>query len=67
MAEVSEELEQKVLYYLGTVSEAKIGTIAKAVGESKMTVGKALAKLADNDKVEYIGYGGSSAVKLKRE
>ena len=64
MAEVTEELKQKVLDYLGTVPHAKNKEVAKAIGEEKQVVDKAIAALSKEDKVEYI-YLGASFVKLK--
>ncbi len=63
-AEVSEELKQKVLDYLGTVSKAKNREVAKAVGEDKLLVDKAIAALSKEDKIEYL-YLGTSYIKLK--
>lgn len=63
-AEVSEELKQKVLNYLGTVSKAKNREVAKAVGEEKPLVDKAITALGKEDKIEYL-YLGTSYIKLK--
>jgi Mn-dependent DtxR family transcriptional regulator len=64
MAEVTEELKQKVLEYLGTVPHAKNKEVARALGEEKGLVDKAIADLAKNDQLEYV-YLGASFVKLK--
>jgi Mn-dependent DtxR family transcriptional regulator len=64
MAEVTDELKQKVIEYLGTVPHAKNKEVAKAIGEDKHLVDKAIAELSKEDKVEYI-YLGASFVKLK--
>ncbi len=64
MAEVTEELKQKVLEYLGTVTKAKNREVARALGEDKGVVDKAIAELAKEDKIEYV-YLGASFVKLK--
>ena len=64
MAEVTEELKQKVLDYLGTVPHAKNKEVAKAIGEEKQVVDKAISALSKEDRVEYI-YLGASFVKLK--
>ena len=64
MAEVTEELKQKVMQYLETVSKSKNREVAKAIGEDKALVDKAIAELAKEDKIEYI-YLGASFVKAK--
>lgn len=64
MAEISEEeLEQKILKYLGTVTEIKPGAVAKAVGGDPMRVKKLLGKMSEEGKVEFT-YKGTSFVKL---
>jgi hypothetical protein len=62
--EVTEELKQKVLDYLETVTKAKNRDVAKALEEDKGLVDKAIAALSKEDKIEYI-YLGTSFVKLK--
>jgi len=62
--EVTEELKQKVVAYLETVSKSKNREVAKAIGEDKALVDKAVAELAREDKIEYI-YLGASFIKLK--
>ena len=62
--EISEELKQKVIQYLETVSKSKNREVAKAIGEDKAVVDKAVAALAKEDKIEYI-YLGASFIKLK--
>lgn len=64
MAEVTEELKQKVIDYLATVPHAKNKDVARAIGEEKQFVDKAIAALSKEDKVEYI-YLGASFIKLK--
>lgn len=65
MAEgISEELKQKVVQYLETVTKAKNREVAHAIGEDKGLVDKAIAELAKEDKIEYI-YLGASFIKLK--
>ncbi len=61
---MSEELRQKILEYLATVSKAKNRDVARAVGEEKRLVDKAIAELSKEGKVEYI-YLDTSYVKLK--
>ena len=43
-AEVSEELKQKVLQYLGTVTKAKNREVARAIDQEKTIVDKAIAE-----------------------
>ena len=62
--EVSEELKEKVLAYLGTVTKAKNRDVARALGEEKGLVDKAISALSKEDKIEYL-YLGTSYVKLK--
>ncbi len=64
MAEVTAELKQKVIDYLATVPHAKNKDVARALGEEKQLVDKAIAELSKEDKVEYI-YLGASFIKLK--
>lgn len=62
--EVSEELKQKVLQYLESVTKGKNREVARAIGEDKSLVDKAIAELAREDKIEYV-YLGASFIKLK--
>jgi hypothetical protein len=62
--QVSEELKQKVLQYLRTVSKAKNRDVARAIGEEKRLVDKAIADLGNEGKLEYL-YLGTSYVKIK--
>ena len=64
MAEVTDELKEQVIKYLGTVPHAKNREVARAIGEDKALVDKAVAALAKEDKIEYI-YLGASFIKLK--
>jgi Mn-dependent DtxR family transcriptional regulator len=59
-----EELRQKILGYLATVSKAKNRDVARALGEEKRLVDKAIAELGKEGKIEYI-YLDTSYVKLK--
>ena len=61
---VTPELKQKVIDYLATVSKAKNREVAKAVGEDKRVVDKAIAELSKEDRIEYL-YLGASFIKLK--
>jgi Mn-dependent DtxR family transcriptional regulator len=60
----SEELKEKVLEYLGTVSKAKNRDMAKKLGVEKKEVDQAVNELANDDKVEFL-YLGTSYVALK--
>jgi Mn-dependent DtxR family transcriptional regulator len=60
----SEELKEKVLEYLGTVSKAKNRDVAKAIGVEKRQVDQAINELANEDKIEFL-YLGTSYVTLK--
>ena len=62
--EVNEELKQKVLQYLESVTKAKNREVARALGEEKSVVDKAISDLAKDDKIEYV-YLGASFIKLK--
>ncbi len=64
--EISEELKQKVLAYLGTVTKAKNRDVARAIEVEKALVDKAIAALAKEDKIEYL-YLGTSYVQLKNK
>ena len=59
----SDELEQKILEYLGTVTRVKQRAVHDAIGEDKKLVDKAIGKLASEGKVEYL-YLETSYVKL---
>jgi Mn-dependent DtxR family transcriptional regulator len=63
--EISEELKQKVLDYLGTVSKAKNRDVSRAIEVDKALVDKAISALAKEDKIEYL-YLGTSYVTLKK-
>jgi hypothetical protein len=62
--QASEEIKQKVLDYLGTVSKAKNRQVAEAIKEPKPEVDKAINELAKEDRIEFI-YIGTSYVALK--
>ncbi|MCX8023285.1 MAG: hypothetical protein N2745_11000 [Syntrophorhabdaceae bacterium] len=64
MAEVTEELKQKVIDYLKTVTKAKNKEVAREIGEDKHLVDKAIAELGKEGKIEYL-YLGASFIKLK--
>jgi Mn-dependent DtxR family transcriptional regulator len=62
---VTEELKEKVLKYLGTVSKARNRDVARAIEVDKALVDKAISELAKEDKIEYI-YLGTSYIQLKK-
>jgi Mn-dependent DtxR family transcriptional regulator len=62
---VTDELKQRILKYMGTVSKAKNRDVARAIGVEKSLVDKALGELAKEDKIEYQGFGGITYVVLK--
>ena len=62
---VTEELKEKVLKYLGTVSKAKNRDVARAIEVDKALVDKAISELAKEDKIQYL-YLGTSYVQLKQ-
>jgi hypothetical protein len=64
VTEVTDELKKKVIEYLETVPHAKNREVARALGDDKALVDKAIAELAKEDKIEYV-YLGTSFVKLK--
>ena len=65
MSEITgDELEQKILKYLGTVTQVKVRAVHTSIDEDKKLVDKALANLAKKDLVEYL-YLGTSYIKLK--
>jgi Mn-dependent DtxR family transcriptional regulator len=62
---VNEELKDKILKYLGTVSKAKNRDVSRAIEVEKALVDKAISELAKEDKIEYI-YLGTSYIQLKQ-
>ena len=62
---VNEELKDKILKYLGTVSKAKNRDVARAIEIEKALVDKAISELAKEDKIEYI-YLGTSYIQIKQ-
>ena len=63
---VTEELKDKILKYLGTVSKAKNRDVARALEIDKAIVDKGIAELAKEDKIESI-YLGTSYIQLKQK
>ncbi len=62
---MDEELKEKILKHLGTVSQAKNRDVARAIGVEKALVDKAIAELAKEDKIEYLSYGGVTYIAIK--
>ncbi len=58
-----EELEAKVLEFLGTVDKAKNRQIADAIGVKKRDIDAVVADLANAGKIDYL-YLGTSYVTL---
>jgi Mn-dependent DtxR family transcriptional regulator len=61
---MSEELREKILKYLETVSQARNKEVARAVGMEKSLVDKAIGDLAKEGKIEYRSFGGITYVAL---
>jgi hypothetical protein len=61
---MSEELKEKILKYLGTVTQARNREVAKAVGEDKGAVDKFISDLAKDGKIEYRSFGGITYIAL---
>ena len=61
---MNEDLKESILKYLGTVSQAKNKEVARAVGQDKSLVDKAIAELAKEGKIEYRSFGGITYVTL---
>jgi Mn-dependent DtxR family transcriptional regulator len=61
---VDEELKEKILKYLGTVSQARNKEVARAIGMEKALVDKAIGELAKEEKIEYRSFGGITFVAL---
>jgi Mn-dependent DtxR family transcriptional regulator len=61
---MSGELREKILAYLGTVTQARNKEVARGVGVDKGEVDKAIAELAKEGKIEYRSFGGITYVAL---
>lgn len=61
-----EELEAKVLEFLGTKSKAKNREIADALGVKKREIDALVAEMAQDGKIEYL-YLGTSYVTLPKD
>jgi Mn-dependent DtxR family transcriptional regulator len=63
-SKMSEELKEKILKYLGTVSQARNKEVARAVAEDKSLVDKMITELAKDGKIEYRSFGGITYIAL---
>jgi len=63
--EMSEELKEKILKYLESVSQARNKEVSRAIGIEKALVDKAIAELAKEDKIEYRSFGGITYIAIK--
>jgi len=61
---MSEELKEKILKYLESVSQARNKEVARAIGIEKGIVDKAIGDLAKEGKIEYRSFGGITYVAL---
>jgi Mn-dependent DtxR family transcriptional regulator len=61
---MSEELREKILKYLDTVSQARNKEVARAIGMEKGLVDKAIGDLAKEGKIEYRSFGGITYITL---
>jgi Mn-dependent DtxR family transcriptional regulator len=61
---MSEELREKILKYLDTVSQARNKEVARAVGTEKSLVDKMIGDLAKEGKIEYRSFGGITYIAL---
>jgi Mn-dependent DtxR family transcriptional regulator len=61
---MSEELREKILKYLDTVSQARNKEVARAIGMEKRLVDKAIGDLAKEGKIEYRSFGGITYIAL---
>jgi Mn-dependent DtxR family transcriptional regulator len=61
---MSEELKEKILKYLESVSQARNKEVARAIGMDKGMVDKAIGDLAKEGKIEYRSFGGITYIAL---
>ncbi len=61
---MSEEIKEKILKYLSTVTQARNKEVAKAVGEDKGVVDKLITELAKDGQIEYRSFGGITYIAL---
>lgn len=58
------DLKESILKYLATVSQAKNKDVARAIGQEKSSVDKAIGELAKERKIEYRSFGGITYIAL---
>ena len=63
--QISDELKQKILNYLGGVDKVRNRDVARATGADKHLVDKAISELAKADRIEYHSFGGITFLALK--
>ena len=61
---MSEELKEKILKYLVTVSQARNKEVARAVQTDKGLVDKMITELAKDGQIEYRSFGGITYIAL---
>ncbi len=61
---MSEEIREKILKYLDTVSQARNREVARAIGMEKSQVDKVIGDLAKEGKIEYRSFGGITYIAL---
>jgi Mn-dependent DtxR family transcriptional regulator len=61
---MSEEIREKILKYLDTVSQARNKEVARAIGMEKGLVDKMIGDLAKEGKIEYRSFGGITYIAL---
>ena len=61
---MSEELKEKILKFLDTVSQARNKEVARAIGVEKGIVDKAIGDLAKEGRIEYRSFGGITYIAL---
>ncbi len=61
---MSEEMREKILKYLDTVSQARNKEVARAIGMEKSQVDKVIGDLAKEGKIEYRSFGGITYIAL---
>jgi Mn-dependent DtxR family transcriptional regulator len=61
---MDDNLKESILKYLATVNQAKNKEVARAIGQDKSLVDKAIAELAKEGKIEYRSFGGITYIAL---
>lgn len=60
----NDDIEQKVLRYLGTLDRVKARSVAKAINVERHLCNDAIRQLAKDDRIEFL-YLDTSYIKLK--